>query len=375
MMKKTLLLYLLVAVASIAYADYTAPGYYRIKNYKTKRYASVIDDKGKINFANATADLQAIKLQKNFDEVCCDPASILYIKDEGGHFQIEAQGTGLYQIVNNYVNLMKVEKADGQQLYKAYGEHSGVVKYIGDAEAFPSDLGMMGTNSSGDYQKWYILPVDENSENFFGVRPKLNVSGKHFTSMYASFPYTSVSPDVKSYYISNISSYYGMVALTEITGTVPASTPVIIECSSDAPVDNLLKIGGSSTAINGNIMKGAYFNNSQYDHINRVEYKRDTMRVLGICEDGSLGFIVPESLDYIPANECYITVQPGSPAEFKIVSQEVFEAGVKEIAVETGSNDLYNIQGQLIRRNPSTEDLNSLPAGIYILGGKKFIKK
>lgn len=38
-------------------------------------------------------------------------------------------------------------------------------------------------------------------------------------------------------------------------------------------------------------------------------------------------------------------------------------------------NDVYNIQGMLIRRNASVEEINSLTPGFYIIGGKKIYVK
>lgn len=49
--------------------------------------------------------------------------------------------------------------------------------------------------------------------------------------------------------------------------------------------------------------------------------------------------------------------------------------GIDEIVPdnENKPGDLYNIQGILIKRNATEEDLNTLPSGIYILSGKKIL--
>ncbi len=105
------------------------------------------------------------------------------------------------------------------------------------------------------------------------------------------------------------------------------------------------------------------------------------MRVPGVCKDGTFGFITDETLEYIPANTCYITVDKGSPAEYKIVSASEFHAGIGDLRVEdadsaTADNapkDVYNLQGQLIKSLATPDQIKALPAGLYIVGGKKIL--
>lgn len=373
-MKRSLLLSIAASLSLVAFADFTGAGYYRVHNFKTERYASVIDDKGRIDYMNTTADLRAIKLQKNFDEVCADPASVLYISEHGSDVQIEAQGTGLYQIISHYLKLKNAEVQNGQQLYNAYGELSGVVKYIGDGNFFLSqDLGDMVTHSKGDYIKWFITPISADTDNFFGIQPTIEVDGKYYTTMYASFPFSPYSEGIKAYYVKKHSD--GMVALEEIKGTVAPDTPVVIECSTNSPSTNRLNVGGEAVKISDNKLGGAYFNCSLYGHVNQIAYNKETMRVLGRCADGSLGFIKDETLDFIPANKCYITVESGSPDEYKAMSTAEYDADVETITI--GENqvaaNVYNIHGQLVLRDATSDQINTLPAGIYISNGKKYV--
>lgn len=377
-MKRSLLLSIAASISFLAFADFNEAGYYRVHNYKTNRYVSVIDNRGRIDYMNTTADLQAIRLQKDFSQVCSDPASVLYIKPVNGEYQIEAQGTGIYQIISHYLKLRDNGSAKGQKLYNAYGEMSGVVKYLGDGQFLDFvDLGGMVTHAKGDYIRWFITPISAESDNFFGVQPTVEYDGKFYTTMHAAFPYSPYSDGIKSYYVKN--HYNGMLVLEEITGTVPAGTPVLIECSTDSPATNRLTIGGTASKINDNRLAGVYFNSSVAGHINRTAYDKETMRVLGICADGTLGFIKDESLDFIPANKCYITVAKDSPDEYKIVSQAEYDADVEEISIDdyygnsNGSADVYNIHGQLVLRNALPDQINTLPAGIYISNGKKYV--
>lgn len=108
-----------MAAAMPAMADLNGEGYYRVENYKTERWVSVIDYRGRIDLGSTSADLQAIKLQKNFDVVSGDAASVLYVKPVSGEYDITAQGTGIYEIIDHYLRLREVGSANGQTLYKA----------------------------------------------------------------------------------------------------------------------------------------------------------------------------------------------------------------------------------------------------------------
>lgn len=376
-MKRTLLLSIAASTILMASADLNGPGYYRVHNYKSGRYVSVIDNRGRIDYTNTTADLQAIKLQKDMDEVCSDPASVLYIYGKGGtQYQIEAQGTGIYQIISHYLNLKPVGKSGSATLYNAYGEMNGVIKYIGDTNFILSqDLGRMDTHAMNDFKKWLITPISSEGDNYFGIKPTFEINGKYYTAMYTQFPYTPKSQGMKVYYLKD--HWNGMLLAEEIKGTVPAGTPVWIECSSPDATNNRVEVGGSATKLAKNSLKGVYFNCSvSNSHINRKAYDKETMRVLGKCADGSLGFIQDATLEYLPANSCYITVYPESPAEYKFVSPSEFEAGIDDITdseiISGNTVDVYNMQGIKVLHNVRIEEIYSLPAGLYIANGKKY---
>ena len=57
----------------------------------------------------------------------------------------------------------------------------------------------------------------------------------------------------------------------------------------------------------------------------------------------------------------------------KVVIDEINEANV---VVLPAISNVYSINGQLVRKNVKTVNaLKGLPAGIYVVGGKKFIVK
>lgn len=374
-MKKLLILSLLAASASTTLADYNGTGYYRVQNYKTTRWISIIDNKGSMDVGSTTFDLGAVQLQKNWDEVCCDPASILYIYPHSGKYQIEAQGTGINQISNRYIDISEAGTGADGKLYYAYGTENGMLKYIGDGELIKKkDKTIAVTNATGDYRKWYIKPVTGDGSCYLGVKTTVNAGGKHYATMYASFPMKPYSDGVKAYVVNTVDQ--GMAVLDEVTDVIGANTPVVFECATDSPNTNRLTVGGKGSAYSSNRMRGVYFNNSVNTHLNRVAYDPNTMRILGTCSDGSLGFITATGLDYIPANTAYLSVAAGTPAELKCVTRaeyDAYVADVEDIIGEDGPVDVFNLQGMSVLRQAMPDEINALPAGIYIANGKKIL--
>ncbi len=80
---------------------------------------------------------------------------------------------------------------------------------------------------------------------------------------------------------------------------------------------------------------------------NRVKYDYNTMRVLGVCEDGSLGFI-QTNVDFIPANTAYLMVPANSPSEFKIVSHEEF-ANFDDTVVTLDQPEVTLVEGASVK--------------------------
>ena len=77
-------------------------GYYRIQNAVTKRYIAVHDNKDMSNRAGGTInmDLGAIALISE-SEAQTDPGTIILLEKKGSmYYNLKAQGTDIYQIMN-----------------------------------------------------------------------------------------------------------------------------------------------------------------------------------------------------------------------------------------------------------------------------------
>ena len=301
------------------YSQITGDGYYRFRNLATSRYMYVSDNTGKINIQTTSADMGAIELHKDPDRRFSDPGSIIYVKyiyeKEGiKKYDLTSQGTGVHQIIGYYVQIFE----NPDLTYYVYAEGF----YLCDNETSSREFGFLGTDRKGDYRKWVASKLND-TDNYFGLAPTIELNGKYYQPFYAAFPFT-LSEGMKAYYISKVLP--SAAILSEITGTVPASTPVLIECSSANTESNKLTLQmENATAISGNQLKGVYFNNPdrQKSKGARTAYDPSTMRVLTV-KDGKLVYTTDSSLDYLPANQSYLVVPIGTAETLPVMTEEEY---------------------------------------------------
>ena len=179
-----------------------------------------------INMQSTTVDASALLTKKKWDDVSTDPGTIFYIENKGGdQYNIIGQGSSLYKIINYYIRLKYYEK---ENVYRAWQSKSGGTVYLSDNYRFTlgKDTGYVDNNTS-ETLNWKITAVD-NEDNYLGVKPTKAANGKYYASYYAGFPFSVASPNMKVYYISSIDEKEGTATYKELTGIIPASTPVII---------------------------------------------------------------------------------------------------------------------------------------------------
>ena len=387
-MKRLFLAIVFAASVCSMLANLNGNGYYRVRNYGSQRWAFIQDNKGSVDNVAGTADVHALGLIKNTEKIITDPASVVYISAENGStYNMAAQGISLASLVGYGVNIRQAGTAEnGQAFYYIYGTKSGVTKYIGDDKVNSSEVGLATTEPS-DYpayvkwKQWMILPIAEDSDNFFGVVPSVTAKGKSYSMLYASFPFKPYSSGLKTYYIGRVMP--GMVEMIEINGDVPGGLPVIVQCAGDEAADNKLSLLTSSASAPATALTGVYYNYKSSYNTNQVVYDPETMRVLGTTSDGSLGFIKADNLETIPANSAYLRVPAGSPAEYKCVDPDTFTAGVETVSqdgtVLSFSNGVvscskpgeiltFNMSGHVVAKGSGTSlNLSHLPKGVYIV--------
>ena len=73
-MKKLSIIFLAVALTVPTFAQLNGDGFYRVQNAKSKRYATIVDNKAKKpELAQGNIDLLAINTIEGFDNIVSDP--------------------------------------------------------------------------------------------------------------------------------------------------------------------------------------------------------------------------------------------------------------------------------------------------------------
>lgn len=389
-MKRLFLMLLCTSLASIVHAQLSGDGYYRIRNAHTGRYISIVNskvdeqNKSLWQVANGGAHIYALKTMKPVSRIISDPGSIIYISEAAEGYVLRGQGLDTKVLTGGrYLKIYASRTKEGA--YWLYGTESGTAAYLKDKTDVLDATGNTGyalasTSRSEPEVDWELLPIDGVDE-YLGITPEMTIGDKHYTTIYASFPFV-LSEGMKAYYIKNTGDIIAEIAEME-GSTVPAATPVILECSSTDPaVNRVTLLTDYSGILQGNQLKGVYFSyvmqsihggEATTDLANElrnvVPYDPTTMRVLGVV-DGKLSFVTASDLSYLPANKAYLTVLPDAAEVLELVDAGVFTSIVTTTVYESARQGVFTLSGVRLRSDDSVE---GLPRGLYIVNGKKTI--
>ena len=379
-----------MAYAQSKGTGYVGKGYYRVRNLTTERYIYVTDNKDYYDIAHDKEDFQGIQLWKDAAKAAKSPASVIFIEElYPGGFDLKAQGTGVYDLTGYCVNVTK--KSDGT--YEVSASRSGVTKFLSDDRTNSSDQGKLGTSGTAKYRRWIVDKIEAtHATNYVGISPTITFNGKYYQTFYASFPFRTISPGMRVYYISDVEG--DLALIQEIEGDVPAATPVIIECTSANATDNRIEPLPTTTAqVTDNLLCGVYFCNGKRPQESVDAYTKfdaATMRILTVA-DGKLVMSdnAPERLqeimvnDYtlyeqvpaicIPANTCYFKAHANTPKQVFLTSDPTAIDSLPSEKTDGGKPcGVYSLDGTQLR---TTNKAEGLPAGIYIIGGKKVVRR
>lgn len=379
-----------MAYAQSKGTGYVGKGYYRVRNLTTERYIYVTDNKDFYDIAHDKEDFQGIQLWKDAAKAAKSPASVIFIEElYPGGFDLKAQGTGVYDLTGYCVNVTK--KSDGT--YEVSASRSGVTKFLSDDRTNSSDQGKLGTSGTAKYRRWIVDKIEAtHATNYVGISPTITLNGKYYQTFYASFPFRTISPGMRVYYISDVEG--DLALIQEIEGDVPAAMPVIIECASANATDNRIEPLPTTTArVTDNLLCGVYFCNGKRPQESVDAYTKfdaATMRILTVA-DGKLVMSdnAPERLqeimvnDYtlyeqvpaicIPANTCYFKAHANTPKQVFLTSDPTAIDSLPSEKTDGGKPcGVYSLDGTQLR---TTNNAEGLPAGIYIIGGKKVVRR
>lgn len=338
---KQILLTLLVSFVGFtslqAQSSYTGDGYYRVKNVNTERYITVIDGYGRVDIQSTSADMGAIETVRDFENIVSDPASIIYIKKEGGGYNLFCQGVETYKMIHYYFNIGYTKRLDA---YQVSASSAGMTLSLSDTEKPGSVKSVV--NTKDNLINWYIQTLSQEDNYYFGIDPDITIGSTYYKSFYASFPYSFASEGMKAYYVTMVDPVLKAAVWKEVsTRDIPAAMPVFIQCSTKGAASNKFDIHDSKETIPSDMsadMKGVYFlrDRSQKTNPHRFVTENDTatMRILGKTTDGSIGLVKCKD-QFIPKNTAYVVVPAGSPKEFKLMTQEEYDKIPRTIPVSS----------------------------------------
>lgn len=370
-MKKLFTSIILSTIAVATASAQIANGFYYVKNRHTGRYMSIQDDDPshyKVSTTAGDVKLAGIRTYKNWSDVCTMPSCVIYIKNVGGNqYDFEAQGSSLYKLSGNKLYATLKPQSDGS--YIASGSYKGMNASLSEFKIDPKlDESWLGTN---DNSAKYWIPVPVNTgDNYIGIKPDVHTDDGYYGTIYAGFAFKLASSGMKAYYISEASG--SKITLKEISGTIPAATPVIIKCASNDPQKNKIEpVTSGGTAATGNKLKGVYSACTVQGFVTVTQYVPSTMRVIG-KSNGKIAFVKASESDlkdgkYLNANKAYLAVPSGS-ADVMTESG----TGITTINAEDTSKDkegLFTLTGIRVPDNVTPQP------GIYIKDGKKIIIK
>ena len=383
-MKKTTIHHLcalaLLALSSLpAMAQMNGTGYYRFRNSaRTSDYITIANDKfnyttvigtaggglTSIAFGNGKTYAMecATKILQNDIHLVADPdvidlSSVIYAKKRNTNpsnyeYNLIGQGTSLLtlttgtypggielQFTDLYVTISAVSSSGANTLYNAYmplkasnysSADLGIRYFVDESGKFDTDVSSVASQAKA---RWYIEPVTH-----FNVMPEVELNGKYFTTVKAPFAFTLSGQVEKAYKITANNS--GILAFEEISGTIPAGTPVLLQCGSPNAADCQLIPTGEpvftapdvsttsgapaatdvTTATADNLLAGTYYCNTDgtitmsksggtFSYNGNHNTAASGKYVIGKNAEGKLGFIPAANagLTYMPANKAWLT--------------------------------------------------------------------
>ena len=372
---KRFIILILVALSWLPMAaQLNGSGYYRVRNVANNTHYITLAN-NKIDFAKVvnaggggtncvigngksyamgcvsayiTTDIHLVE-----DAECVNPASIIYLKRQGStaKYDLIGQSTSLINLTtgtyksskgdvtfsDNYASITESSSGSGKYTAKIELKASwsiitqtfGTIYFIDNNGTF--NIGNTGSNSNA---QWYVEPVPAFNIDTSSL---VEYKGKYYCTMYTAFAYKLSGQTQKAWAITGINADGTLTkeVVANNGGTVPAGTPVILECgSNEASACTLVPQGeprtdNDSSYGNTNLLKGTYFCNTDGTLTyptssggtgsiaanNYTSYNASQMLVLGVSESPTgvsrLGFF-PYTGNKMKSNKVWLDISGSS---------------------------------------------------------------
>jgi hypothetical protein len=404
-------------------------GYYRVRNSVTGKYISLENNAfnynsivGSASSASANPDGCITNmlpfLQKDIKMVnnqTTNPGAILYVKkNSDGNYDLEAQGTSLYQLTNGYyygtsAGHIQIKGAYATINRNSLGFYNVSVTMSVEGTTigpvyFKDNNGKLTVEKDANLEsegRWYLEPVTSMNVEPLNANIK-DSQGNLWTTLYCDFPFTLGDGVLGAYELKNITKKAdgnSYAIPTQISGTVAGATPVLLKlnpantewnvnltsdepkmsqpssettgllqgsCFDDAPATGDYNTAAASdeTTANGVYNRKSFaIANDQTN--NRVLYAGTVNGT-----DYPIGFYkLASTTKYMVANKAFLDLSKATTAAKGTVYLDLDGAttGINEINAEEQQpkeDVIYDLMGRRVT-NPQH--------GIYIKNGKKVI--
>ena len=206
--------------------------------------------------------------------------------------------------------------------------------------------GYVSTYKGSRFAAWNLVEVSS---------VKLTVGAAGWAT--ANFPFAvTLQTGVKAYVVSAAAG--GVATLTEVTGTVPAKTPVLINA---APTTYDLAISAEAAEpVSGNLLSGTLIATS-------VPAETRAYILVKDATDGVGFYLMKDDDRTIGANKAYLTLPASVDVTSLSLKLDGGLTGINGVEVSAGADaPVYDLQGRRLPQVPEK--------GIYIQNGKKIMK-
>jgi len=245
---------------------------------------------------------------------------------------------------------------------------------------------MQGEPQVNDLSKYTLTKVDA-ADNYLAVKPSSVMQGvndgHYYTSFFADFPFEVKGEGMRVWGITGSiqtnADGVDYVTPEEITGVVPPRTPVVIECVSLEPSDNIILPVQTPFETDGtSMLKGNFFNTAASNDMfvyhegmdEESTFGRNLLRAFGYNSNdpyNPIGFY-QFSGNTLGGNKAFIILEEGSGASNIVLGDFSDDTnGLQTIKVGKASEGaIFDMQGRRVEK-PTR--------GIYIVNGKKMVIK
>jgi len=324
--------------------------FFRLKSYSCGKYATLSADGSALGVAERGMD------------------NIIYY-DEEGHFLFYNNGK-FVKNVNKMATVAEASSASVFSFVRGTGNYSdGYVIKSGSQYLLGSASGTtIGSAAGSEYAYWYVEMLES-------LPVRVSDAGYGYATLYSPVE-LEVAGGLSAYYVDSKTDWHdathvGVVEnslhLEPLLSVIPAKTPVILvgipgttydcvirgEQLHTAPVSEPTLTGNFSAQVSSDLRGGG------------------TLYVLQPSSAGGTVGFYPWEKDELSGFKCYFVEKNPSPApSYRLTFGEVEESnGLNELLIETnGDSSVFDLQGQRVG-----DTIENLPAGLYVVGGRKII--